>query len=157
MTKKQSMTEQVDELRRMAIADLIPRYRELFGKEPRSKNRTWLWRRCAWKLQENAHGGLSTTAKRRLEELIAEIEIPPAPADRTAHGKLDRRRPDDPSPGTTLIREYQGRELRLTVLENGYELDGVLHSSLSAAAHAATGSKWNGKLFWGLTKRGRKS
>lgn len=153
MNERKSMTAQVEQLRSMSVADLVPRYRELYGKDPRSKNRTWLWRRCAWKLQENAHGGLSSAAKRRLEELIAEIEIPPAKEDRTAATKIDRRRPQDPAPGSTLVREYKGRELRLTVLDNGFELDGVVYSSLSAAAHAATGSRWNGRLFWKLTTR----
>ena len=141
----------------MTVAELVPRYRELWGKEPRVQHQVWLWKRCAWKLQEIEYGGLSEVAKRRLEELIAEIEIPPAEGDRTVSGKLERRRPDDPAPGTTIMRIYKGRELRLQVLEDGYELDGVLHKSLSAAAHAATGSRWSGRLFWNLRKRGKKT
>ena len=104
--------------------------------------------------QEIRYGGLSEVAKRRLEELIAEIEIPPGDGDRTVMGKLRKpKRPDDPPAGTTLVRTFKGRELRLHVREDGYELDEVLHPSLTAAARAATGSAWNGRLFWGLTSR----
>ncbi len=61
-----------------------------------------------------------------------------------------------PSPGTVLTREYRGRELRLLVLDDGFELDGQRFGSLSEAARHVTGSRWNGKLFFGLTKRNRK-
>ncbi len=56
-----------------------------------------------------------------------------------------------------IVREYKGRELRLAVLDDGYELDGTCYGSLSQAARAATGSRWNGPLFWGLRKRNRKT
>ena len=136
------------------MSELVARYRELFGKDPRVKNRAWLWRRCAWKLQEQRCGGLSEVARRRLEELIAEIELPPSDRDRTVSGRLAKpHRPDDPTPGTTIVRVWKGRELHLNVREDGFELDGVLHQSLSAAAFAATGSRWNGRLFWQLTDR----
>ena len=151
-----SMTARIDELRRMSAAELVHRYHELFGKEPRCKNRAWLWRRCAWRLQEQQYGGLSVVAKRRLEELIDEIELPPAERDRTVTGTLVRREPGDPLPGTTITRKYKGRELRLQVLDDGFELEGVKYASLSAAAFAATGSRWNGRLFWGMTTRRQK-
>ena len=39
------------------------------------------------------------------------------------------------------------------VLDEGFEYDGVVYRSLSAVATAITGSHWNGKLFFGITKR----
>ena len=33
-----------------------------------------------------------------------------------------------------------------------YELDGVQYKSLSAVARAITGTRWNGKLFFGVKK-----
>ena len=53
-----------------------------------------------------------------------------------------------------IARQWRGRVLRLTVLDDGFELDGVVHKSLSAAAQAVTGAKWNGPLFWGLHSKG---
>ena len=51
--------------------------REIFGKRPAGlKHREWLWRRIAWKIQEQRFGGLSTVAKRRLDELIADLDLP---------------------------------------------------------------------------------
>ena len=62
-----------------------------------------------------------------------------------------------PSPGTVLSREYHGREIRVVTLPDGFEWDGQHYGSLSAVARAVTGSKWNGRLFFGLTTRKRKS
>ncbi len=38
------------------------------------------------------------------------------------------------------------------VLEDGFEYKGETFSSLSKVAHEATGSTWNGFLFFGLVK-----
>jgi hypothetical protein len=151
------ITKEIECMQGMSTPELAERYEQLWGKPPRVRNPAWLRKRCAWKLQEIKYGGLSTAAKRVLEELIAEIDLPLGDEERTVTGKLaKRRRPGDPAVGTTLVREWRGRELRLRVTEDGYELDGVVHASLSAAAKAATGSKWNGPMFWGITKRGRR-
>ncbi len=56
-----------------------------------------------------------------------------------------------------LVRQYRGRELRLVIHDDRFELDGQSFRSLSEAARHVTGSRWNGRLFWGLTQRKRKS
>jgi hypothetical protein len=48
---------------------------------------------------------------------------------------------------------WRGREIRATPVDGGYEVEGVLYGSLSAAASAITGTRWNGKLFFGLTSK----
>ncbi len=55
------------------------------------------------------------------------------------------------------MKAYKGRELRLTVHDDHFELDGQSFRSLSEAARHVTGSRWNGRLFFGLTERKRKS
>ena len=54
-----------------------------------------------------------------------------------------------------LVREYCGQQVRATVLEKGFEYDGVTYRSLSAVARAITGSHWNGYLFFGLNGNGK--
>jgi hypothetical protein len=151
------ISKEIDTLRQMAVPELVQRYRELFGREPRVRHKEWLWKRVCWKIQEKRFGGLSVAAKNRLEELIAEIDLPVAERHRTVSGKLNgKRRPKDLAVGTILVRQWRGEELRLTVVENGFSLNGVIYSSLSSAARAASGARWNGPLFWGLTSRRRK-
>lgn len=56
--------------------------------------------------------------------------------------------------GQTIEKTYRGKTLRLSVVEGGYEIDGTVHRTLSAAAKAVTGAKTiSGPLFFGLAKR----
>ena len=62
-----------------------------------------------------------------------------------------RMRGDDkPIAGTRLIREYQGVEHVVTVTRDGFEYQGHPYKSLSAIARAITGTRWNGRVFFGL-------
>ena len=152
-----SIAREIESLRRMKVPELVERYEELFGKPPRVRHREWLWKRVAWKIQEQRFGGLSEVAKRRLEELISEIDLPIGDRHRTVTGAVRaRRNAQDPAMGTSLVRVWKGREIRAVAVEGGYECGGVVYRSLSAVAKAVTGSHWNGKLFFGLTERKRK-
>jgi len=152
--KGKDMAQELEELRQLETPALVARYEELFGKPPRTKHRAWLFKRCVWKLQERRFGGLSVATRRRLDELMAEIDFPLPDDRRTVTGSVGRgRKPGEPPVGTILTREWRGTEVRVTVVEGGYEHAGVVHRSLSAAVKAITGSHWNGKLFFGLTQR----
>ena len=59
-------------------------------------------------------------------------------------------------PGTVISKQYKGRELRVTVRDDGFELEGQMYPSATALAKAITGSRSiNGNLFLGLSKRKR--
>lgn len=159
---EKSMLREIHRLREMTVGELRLEWERLYGEPTRSRNRDYLWRRLAWRVQELAHGGLSDRAKQRIEELAPDDFIRArTPAVAAEEGPQvvpeaqprTRRDPRLPAPGTVIVREYRGRELRLLVLDDGFELDGVRYGSLSEAARAATGSHWNGKLFWGIVQR----
>jgi len=142
--------EELDALRAMNVAELVERYAALFGRLPRCKQPTWLLRKIAWEIQARRFGGLSKRAQERLEELIAEIDIPL----HGARGQIKPPRRNGTTLGTTVSRLYDGREIRATSVENGWEHNGAVYRSLSAIAKHVTGTHWNGKLFFGLRKRG---
>src|SRR5690606_36159725 len=79
-------------LKDMSPKQLRQQYAELYGDPSRSGNRQWLIRRCAWRIQALAEGGLSERAERRAKELARDQDlrvIPPrglkmAPLDRPA-------------------------------------------------------------------------
>jgi hypothetical protein len=160
-----SLIRRIHALRQMTVAELRREWERLHEEPPRSRNRDFLFRRLAWRIQELAHGGLSDAARAQLAELAPDglaharrpvtgnVALQEGPA--AAAPPRARRDPRLPTPGTVLVREYKGRQLRLTVLDDGFELDGTCHGSLSEAARAVTGSRWNGPLFWGLSKRKR--
>ena len=143
------ISEEIAELRAMNVAELVERYAQVFGKLPRCKQPTWLWRKIAWKIQEQRFGGLSETAKARLEELIAEIDLPLGGVRK----QIKAARWNGTTLGTTVARIWKGREVTATAVGGGWEHDGTVYRSLSAIAKHLTGSHWNGRHFFGLTKR----
>ena len=150
-----SITQEITALRAMAVPELVKRYEDVYGKPPRVKHRDWLWRRIAWKIQEQRFGGLSTVAKKRLDELIAELDLP-LNGERTVRGKVNGRgTASDPVVGTVLVRKWREQEIHVTRTEEGWEHDGVLHRSLSAVAKAVTGSHVSGPAWFGLVPRKR--
>ncbi len=153
----ETMAKEIMALRKMEVPELVASYEEVFGKSPRIKRREWLWRRIGWKIQENRFGGLSVVAKRRLEELISEIDLPLGESQGTVSGDFRKsRKPGEPAIGTTILRQWHGQQIQVRVVDQGYEFECVVFRSLSAVAKAVTGSHWNGRLFFGITKRKRR-
>jgi len=167
--QQKNVISEINKLRSMTVGELRQEWARLYGEPARSSNRESLFRRLAYRIQELVQGGLSAAARARLDELgegawnvatsrrqrthDAEPAGPHEPEPRVAPIRDLRR----PAAGTVIVREHRGRQLRLLVLDDAFELDGVRYASLSEAARAATGSRWNGWLFWGLTQRRRRS
>ena len=162
-----SMLAEINRLREMSVADLREEWRRLYREETRSRNRDYLWRRLAWRIQELAHGGLSDRAKGKITDLapteFTRRRVPvgfspeTVPSTPTYTPPKTVRDPRLPSPGSTLTREYHGGEIRVLVLDDGFECDGKRYGSLSEVARAITGQHWSGPLFFGLHKRSRRS
>jgi hypothetical protein len=130
-------------LKTAATPALKQQWRDLFGAEPPPYNRRFLESRLAYRIQELAYGGLKPETLARLEALGEQLD----------GGKISVRRlrgDDKPIAGTQLIREYQGVEYLVTVTRAGYEYQGRPYQSLSAIARAITGTRWNGRVFFGL-------
>ena len=160
--------EQLIERKLAALKDMTPtqlreRYAELHGEPSRSGNKQWLIRRCAWRIQALAEGGLTQRAKRRARQLARDQDlrvIPPrglkmAPLDRPAdvmqpaRGSIRRTRDARlPMPGEQITRVYKGHLYVVDVLDDGFGYDGRRYQSLSAVAHAITGGHWNGFKFF---------
>ena len=163
-----NITKELAELQRLGMNDLRARYAQVFGEPSRSGNRAFLTKRILWRLQSQAQGTLSERALRRARELADEsylrTTIPPTPTTPTTPkplplGVADREIVYDapaptgvPTPGSTLVREYKGRTIRVNVLRDGFEWAGDVYKSLTAVAKAVTGSHWNGHLFFGIEK-----
>jgi len=158
-----SITGQIAALRRMTVGELREQWQRLYDEPTRSRNKDYLWKRLAWRVQELAHGGLSDRAKQRIEELApngfvrARTPNVAIPAADPAKPAVPHRDPRLPSPGALLTRQYHGNEIRVLTLDDGFEWEGQHYRSLSAVARAVTGQRWNGLLFFGLTERKRKS
>jgi hypothetical protein len=152
MTTPPTIEEQVTALQTLDVPALVARHVELFGKPPRFANRVLLWRTLAWEMQRRHYGGLSAKARARLERLVSEIRFPTEPPAKVVRATVPQRprAPDAPTPGTTIARTWHGRELRVRVVESGFEYEGKIYRSLSGVAREITGTGWNGPAFFGL-------
>jgi hypothetical protein len=154
MMESKSIVQVIMELRALPLPDLVARYKEVFGKEPASTSRELLWKEVAWKLQAE-RAGAPESAATKVEKLVGDVTFTIKKSKKTESPPPTsrRRKPDEPPVGTVIVRQWHGKEVRLQVVENGYDVDSVLYKTLSAAAQAVTGAHWNGRLFWGLTNR----
>ena len=115
----------------------------LSDKVPDHLPKSVLSRLLAYRLQVEQHGGLS---KKTLAYLKAiEVDLRDGKAPETPY-------PDEQKlkPGCQLIREHEGTDHRVTVIDGGYQWTGKTFTSLSAVAKAITGTNWNGHRFFGL-------
>jgi len=147
-----TIAQQIEELRGLSTPALRERFEQLYGYPPRLKHPKWLFKRCAWKVQEQHYGGLSPAAQEKLEQLITQVKFPLG-RRRTCSGRIAPATQTVLPRGVTITRHYKGTEILVTVVEGGFAWDGVVYRSLTEVARAVTGSKWNGRLFFKLTKR----
>ena len=138
-----SVLAQLAVLPEKTLPELKQLWRDLYDREPPSGNKPFLIKRLAYRIQELAYGGLSARAEANLNVLIEE-------EDRRVKGLPSLRKGDRPIAGTRLIRQWQGVEHCVTVLDDGFEYQGARYRSLSAIARAITGTRWNGPLFFAL-------
>lgn len=128
------------------IKELRGRWKTLYGRAPAGQiGRSFLVRAIAYRLQEQAFGGLKP-ATRRLLMRIAD--------DAAATNSPERRQIRKAETGTILVREWQGSAHRVTVLDDGVAFNGKRYCSLSEVAREITGSRWSGPRFFGLRAPG---
>ncbi|MBL9086778.1 MAG: DUF2924 domain-containing protein [Planctomycetia bacterium] len=77
----------------------------------------------------------------------------PTPATPAKDGSPRPRDPRLPKTGTVLTRVFNGKEIRVEVLDAGFKFDGETWRSLSAIARKVSGTSWNGFLFFNLLSR----
>ena len=135
-----SVAAKVAALPKTPTPELKQMWRDLFDNEPPAFSRSYLISRLAYRIQELAYGGLKPATRAKLDAL----------ADAIDPKTVRKRVVDRPVAGTQLIREWRGVEHTVTVLAEGFELEGRRYKSLSAVARAITGTRWNGPLFFGL-------
>ena len=166
---KTTMAARIRGLRDLTVPELREEYARVFSEETRSHHKGQLQRKIAWRIQALEEGGLTERARRRASELANEADVRVVPprgaygdgstpsAERTETHPFSAGHDSRlPMPGTVLTRDYRGRQIRVTVLEGGFECEGIVHRSLTAVARAVTGSNWNGFNFFGLgAPRGR--
>lgn len=112
----------------------------MFGEKAPDFPPSMMRRVIAYRLQEQAVGGLSTSALKMLEIVADGVTPLPDPPIRL-------------KPGSRLLREWNGKLHTVTVDEDGFSFDGRRFASLSHVAKEITGAHWSGPRFFGIKRR----
>lgn len=124
---------EVEALERLDLDGLRKFWRERFGVPPAIRSPDYLRLMLAWRMQAAALGGIERGHRRQL----------------ASSGTLE---PEGRSlgVGARLTRDWQGRIVEVIVEDAGFRWEGHSYKSLSAAATAIAGTRWNGPRFFGL-------
>ena len=147
-TQDQSVAARVAVLPRLPMKELWALWDKYFPRRPSHHNRDYIEGRVAFKVQEEVFGGIKPEIRQHLIR-IGEVQ-----------SKIRVRHTNDVRivPGTVLVREFDNREHRVTVMvDGGFEYEGRRFKSLSAAARHITGTQWSGPLFFGLVRAERRT
>jgi len=147
--RSEQISVQIAALASLSMNELKIRWRDLYDSEPPPRiSRELLTRAIAYRQQEQVFGGLEQSTRRLLERTAEDL---------SAHGRKRVAPTRKVSPGTLLIREWQGAAHQVTVLDQGVVYRDKRYGSLSEVARLITGARWSGPLFFGLRKQAREA
>lgn len=124
---------EIEALAGLDLAGLRAAWRRRYGCPPRLRSVELMRLMLAWRIQAEIAGGLDPRTRRQLKRRGARE------ADSISLGV-----------GTRIRRQWQGRVLEVVVEAKGFRWEDTLYPSLSAAATAIAGTRWNGPRFFGL-------
>ncbi|MEP3303201.1 MAG: DUF2924 domain-containing protein [Roseibium sp.] len=134
MTIEQSDTERlVQNIEAMDLEATRAMWRRRYGVPPTLRSEPIMRMLLAWRVQSEALGGIDADTRKALARTGARQPV----------GR-------DLGVGAILNRNWKGKEINVVVEDNGFRSEGTLYPSLSAAATAIAGSRWNGPRFFGL-------
>jgi hypothetical protein len=128
----------------MSPVQLREKWAEVGSDAPPSVPTPLLRRLLAQRFQEKRHGSLPLLVLRELERVCSVGGASPEPARKTLVL----------TPGTRLIREWNGTTIAVEVREGGFVWEDRTYRSLSEIAKIVTGAHWSGPRFFGLRRNG---
>ena len=142
MQTEQLLRQQVDAINHKNMKELHDKFQELYGFECGVTAPRGLRKRIIYRLQEIYFGGVEPNDMSILNDIADKDPLANLKAVATKRAKVC---------GTKLFRVWKGKKYEVTVGAHGkYILKGEEFKSLSAVARRITGTKWNGKTFFGV-------
>ena len=135
--------DELDALAHLSPAQLKERWSGLEGSPPPSVPTSLLRRLVAQRLQERRFGALLALVAREL-----------ARSGQQKPGAEPVRSQIELTPGTRLVREWNGQTISVEVIEDGFSYGDLTWRSLSEIARHVTGAHRSGPRFFGLTAHG---
>ena len=153
---------EIKSLCRMGINELRAKYCEVYGYNSGARNKDFLVRKIAWKLQSIETKSDIKPATREKAYLIADFSrlklnrAKKSPVELVvgrdfAKRKLELGRdPRLPMPGALLSKTFRGKQHLVKVLDKGFEYENENFKTLSSVAKKIAGTNWNGFKFFNL-------
>lgn len=141
----ESVVRQLARLQDMSVTEMKEKFFELYGFETKQKNVANLRSRITYRIQELFLGGLPPEACQELDDI----------ANQDSMANLNRSpvRNNSYLEGTRLYRDWKGVRHEVVIQEDGTIIyNGRSFRSLSMVARLITGTRWNGKIFFGIKK-----
>ena len=155
-----NIKQEVARMKSMATAALQEYFETVCLEPPRSRNRDWMIKKIAWRLQANEQGGLPERVRQRALAMADDADLrkrPPQSFTDQISLACEQttvidpgRDPRLPPAGDQLHKTYKGQKLVVHVGESTFEFNGTTYNTLSAVAKAISGSHVNGFTFFGL-------
>ena len=143
MQSEAILRQQIESVYSKNMDELRERFRDLHGFDCGDTNIFNLRKRVIYRLQEIYYGGIDPN----------DMDILNSFADRDPLANLKSMTVKRTSKvyGTKLCRIWKGKQYEVTVGKDGkFIFGGEIYNSLSAIANKITGTKWNGKVFFGV-------
>jgi hypothetical protein len=142
------ITSKLQELPHLPKRELLALWQKLFAQPAHQRlRRNLMVPILAYRIQEQAYGGLTPSTCKRLQKLATAWE---------QEQKASRPQVPQLKAGTKLLRQWQGQLHEVLVADEGFQYQGKRYQSLSEIACQITGTRWSGPLFFGL-KKGQKA
>lgn len=140
--RKNSIAARLAELEKLEMVALRTRWSALCDEPVPNVPEQLLRHLVAYRVQERRYGGITLALRK----------------DILTGGAVARKQGQNAaselSPGTCLVREWQGRTITVFVGDDGsVEWNGKSYRSLSEVARLVTGTRWSGPRFFGLGTR----
>jgi hypothetical protein len=133
-----NLDAQLVNLGAMSVEQLRAVWTDAFDSPPPgSFSKDLLARAVAYRLQEEAFGGLNASTARLLRTM----------------SKVGAEPPREVKVGSVIVREHKGVLHEVLVVPGGFSWRGETYDSLSAIARKITGVSWNGPRFFGLRSK----
>jgi len=135
------VAELLARLNNLTLDELRAEWRRFYRSMPPRLSHDLMRRAIAYRIQEEAFGGLNAASKRKLKDHATQIET---------SGRVRPESRPAVRAGARLVREWNGRTYTVAVTEDGFEYGGKTYRSLTKVARVITGAHWSGPRFFGL-------
>ena len=137
-----SMEKQIALIQTLNYPELVAKVEELYGFTPGNTSIITLRHRLIYRIQEMFFEGLSLPDRKYLESVAEKDPLVTAAAQKREKGT---------KVGSVYERIWKGQKHEVTYLGNKkYEYNNNIYTSLSVIAREITGTRWNGKVFFGV-------